>query len=497
MIRRFLSLLAVLALAATPALADPLKPLVVKGGQTRQLPAGDTVQTNASTTGAASINMPHGVAPTSPVNGDCWTTTAGLFCRINGNTVGPLVALNSIPRNVVPATATPGVDPTGSTDSTSGLTTAISGAISGGYELYIPCGTYLVTNLSISGAPSIRGAGQNCTTIKGTVAANDTITIAANASPYISDLTVDKSVTATGGYGIRSTDLAYPNLVNITVRNNYGGFFLGATARAYCTYCSAISNYSDGFYFQDTAAFVATQWQLLNPLSELNNGWGYRTFLNSTTGLDTGQTFIAAGSYANTLGGFLFDGVSTSAMNDLIMVNSYSSSDGQNGFKFVRTGRFNQISDSFSELVGRTGTGRGQATAASNTGCGYSFNGTGLSNSSITMNGIVATGNSYAGVCVETNSGVKSFTMTNIRMVGNGASGSNNAGMILLDTSPRFIVSGAFISDDGFGTQANGIYFDNSTVAGNMIMSAAYVAGTTTGCNTAITNKAAVVGTGC
>lgn len=44
----------------------------------------------ASVTGAASLNVPHGTAPTSPVDGDMWTTTAGLYVRINGSTVGPL-----------------------------------------------------------------------------------------------------------------------------------------------------------------------------------------------------------------------------------------------------------------------------------------------------------------------------------------------------------------------------------------------------------------------
>jgi len=42
------------------------------------------------TTTAASVTIPHGAAPTSPANGDMWTTTAGLFVRINGATVGPL-----------------------------------------------------------------------------------------------------------------------------------------------------------------------------------------------------------------------------------------------------------------------------------------------------------------------------------------------------------------------------------------------------------------------
>ena len=46
--------------------------------------------TAASATGGAGLNLPHGAAPTSPVNGDMWTTTAGLYVRINGATVGPL-----------------------------------------------------------------------------------------------------------------------------------------------------------------------------------------------------------------------------------------------------------------------------------------------------------------------------------------------------------------------------------------------------------------------
>lgn len=48
------------------------------------------VSTPASTTTTAGLRVPHGSAPTTPVNGDIWTTTAGIFVRINGATVGPL-----------------------------------------------------------------------------------------------------------------------------------------------------------------------------------------------------------------------------------------------------------------------------------------------------------------------------------------------------------------------------------------------------------------------
>ena len=46
----------------------------------------------ASTTTAAGLNIPHGTAPTTPKDGDTWTTTAGLFVRANGKTYGPVGA---------------------------------------------------------------------------------------------------------------------------------------------------------------------------------------------------------------------------------------------------------------------------------------------------------------------------------------------------------------------------------------------------------------------
>jgi hypothetical protein len=44
------------------------------------------VNTVAATTASAGLNVAHGVAPTSPVNGDIWTTTGGVFARINAGT---------------------------------------------------------------------------------------------------------------------------------------------------------------------------------------------------------------------------------------------------------------------------------------------------------------------------------------------------------------------------------------------------------------------------
>lgn len=48
------------------------------------------LNTVASGTANAGVNIPHGSAPTTPTNGDIWSTTAGLFFRANGTTQGPL-----------------------------------------------------------------------------------------------------------------------------------------------------------------------------------------------------------------------------------------------------------------------------------------------------------------------------------------------------------------------------------------------------------------------
>lgn len=55
--------------------------------------AGETftglIITNPSDATEAGFRLGHGTAPSAPTNGDIWTTTAGLYARINGATVGP------------------------------------------------------------------------------------------------------------------------------------------------------------------------------------------------------------------------------------------------------------------------------------------------------------------------------------------------------------------------------------------------------------------------
>jgi hypothetical protein len=60
-------------------------PLLTTGGTM----VGKLVTATSNTT-FAGLNLQTGVAPTTPVDGDMWITTTGVFARINGTTVGPL-----------------------------------------------------------------------------------------------------------------------------------------------------------------------------------------------------------------------------------------------------------------------------------------------------------------------------------------------------------------------------------------------------------------------
>ena len=91
---------------------------------------------SASTTSMASINLPQGTAPSVPVNGDMWATSAGLYVYINSAVVGP-------------------------------LGTGGGGGLSGGTQYYLPVWTSSTSlgslaALGSSGAPLISGgAGAN------------------------------------------------------------------------------------------------------------------------------------------------------------------------------------------------------------------------------------------------------------------------------------------------------------------------------------------------
>jgi hypothetical protein len=92
----------------------------------------------AATTSITSIRLPHGTAPTAPTNGDVWTTTTGIFARINGVTS----AVSGT--NTGDQTITLTGDVTGSGSASFATTLANTAVTAGSYGSATAVGTFTV-----------------------------------------------------------------------------------------------------------------------------------------------------------------------------------------------------------------------------------------------------------------------------------------------------------------------------------------------------------------
>lgn len=125
--------LAIASLQGAHAQSTAYPVIFVPASGFEQLPANYELLLRPSASGQASLRIPHGSAPSSPVNGDIWTTTSGLFAFINGVTIGPygtgggsvttlsVVTANGFAGTVATATTTPAIT----------ISTTVTGALKG------------------------------------------------------------------------------------------------------------------------------------------------------------------------------------------------------------------------------------------------------------------------------------------------------------------------------------------------------------------------------
>jgi hypothetical protein len=112
--------------------------------------ANKYIITAAATTSIPSLRIPHGTAPSTPTNGDVWTTTAGIYVRINGTTLGPLVSAASPTFTGTPAgpTAAEGTNTTqlATTEFVDRIRDMIPNAKTANYTLLLSDRGKLITN---------------------------------------------------------------------------------------------------------------------------------------------------------------------------------------------------------------------------------------------------------------------------------------------------------------------------------------------------------------
>lgn len=168
----------------------------------------------ATSTAAASINMPHGTAPTSPNNGDLWTTTAGLFVRINGSTVGPLAnGTGSV--TSVNAAGSGIFSFTGGPVTGSGTLTLAQAGTSGGVP-YFSNGTTLASSAALAANQIVLGGGAGTTPATlGTLGTTTTVLHGnAGGAPTFGAVSLSADVTGTLADGSLSANVPLLNAVN-------------------------------------------------------------------------------------------------------------------------------------------------------------------------------------------------------------------------------------------------------------------------------------------
>jgi hypothetical protein len=141
------------------------------------------MNTFASSTSTAGLNIAPGVAPTSPVNGDMWVTSAGIFVQINGGTVGPLGAGGGGSGIVIGTTTVSG--------GTSGRVLYNNGSVAGEYPITGTAGNVVMSvSPTITGHPTVEGITST--------GATGTAKFVFSTSPSIASPTITGSFTATG-----------------------------------------------------------------------------------------------------------------------------------------------------------------------------------------------------------------------------------------------------------------------------------------------------------
>ena len=252
----------------------------------------------------------------------------------------------------------PGVVCDGVTQVASALQHALDTAPLGA-KLQLPAGTCVLnTALTITRSITLEGAGLQQTTLSQTVT-NTPVLIVSTSYAQVRSLSVTHAGHAVAGgdglvvRGPSGAAVQGVTLTDVMALRNWRGIVLGCVAYSQAAHVWSVVNNSHGFEFMYEAepGCGVQQWDILHALSQLNKGggfWGYNTAGTGAIGPWLTQTV----SFANDLGGYVFQGSPGHGIMDLRFHNILSSADNRKGLYLDTYGHGHLVSEPWIELTG-------------------------------------------------------------------------------------------------------------------------------------------------
>lgn len=211
------------------------------------------INTPAATTAGAFLNLAHGAQPTTPLNGDVYTTTSGLFARINGTTL-QYAAINATSLNFGGTTLTFGSSAVASTigiatgATTTGVTKTLNlatGALAGAttaVNIGSATGTSTITLNGTVNAPGLANG------VKAWVNFNGTGTVAIRSSFNVTSITDNGVGDYTVNFTTAMADVNYSAVMSGSTPSG-GGSTNGFTTFEFLTNSTTLARTTSAFRF--------------------------------------------------------------------------------------------------------------------------------------------------------------------------------------------------------------------------------------------------------
>lgn len=234
----------------------------------------------------------------------------------------------------------------------------------------VPVGTRLIlpggdcrlnAALTMTRSIHLQGAGMDHTYLKQTVTTLPVLTVS-SINTHVSGMTLmhtGNPVAGGDGLIVRAPDggsLQAVTILDVSASWNWRGFVLGCMAYGQAAHVWAQKNNSHGFEFlyETTPGCGVDQWDILHAISQLNVGAGF--YGNNTAyAFGLGPWITQSVTFANNLGGYVFQGSAGHPINDIRLASTVSSGDNVAGISLDTFGGSHVITEPWIELVGVLG----------------------------------------------------------------------------------------------------------------------------------------------